>query len=110
LAISPDKPEKIAASKKANKQGYELYSDSGADAMKAFGVAFKLDEETVKLYKENYGIDIEADSGQNHHLLPVPSVFIINQAGKIVYVHSNPDYKVRLSAEEILNAIKKLKS
>ncbi len=35
----------------------------------------------------------------------MPSVFIVGKNGKIAFVHSNPDYKVRLKGEEILNAI-----
>lgn len=104
LALSPDKPEELKKTIENQKLDYTLVSDSKMEAAKAFGVAFQVDDATLNLYK-TYNIDLVAASGQDHHQLPVPSVFLINAEGKITYVFSNPDYKVRLSAKELLKAI-----
>ena len=82
-----------------------MFSDSTAEAMKKFGVAFRVEDATYTKYRDSYHIDLERSSGQTHHILPVPSVFIIDKSGKVIYVHSNPDYKVRLKGSEILSAI-----
>lgn len=37
-------------------------------------------------------------------LLPVPSVFIAATDGVIRFAHSNPDYKVRLGPEKVVEA------
>lgn len=58
---------------------------------------------TVEAYR-GYGIDLEAASGENHHLLPVPSVFIVGTDGRIAFAYANTDYTVRLSAEEMIEA------
>ena len=82
-----------------------MLSDSSADAMKAFGVAFRLDDTTFTKYKDSFGLDIEkAAGGKNHHILPVPAVFVVNGEGKITFAYSNVDYKVRLSGEDLLKA------
>lgn len=107
VAISPDLPAEITRTMGKDKLDYTIYSDSSAAAMKAFGVAFTLDQKTVTLYKENYKIDLEKSSGQSHHILPVPSVFISNAKGEIRFAHANPDYRIRLSAQEVLEAAKK---
>ena len=73
------------------------------DAAKAFGVAFKVDDGMLTKYK-GFGIDLEAASGEKHHYLPVPSVFLIGTDGVIKFRYFNPDYKVRLSSEELLAA------
>ena len=101
LALSPDKPEKLAESFEEHELTYKLLSDSEMKAAKAFGVAFKVEDSTVKKYKE-YGINLGVASGENHPLLPVPSVFIVDKKGIIRYVYSNPDYKVRLKSEELV--------
>lgn len=43
-----------------------------------------------------------------HHILPVASVFIIDKMGKIAYVHTNPDWKMRMSADDIVDAAKNI--
>jgi peroxiredoxin len=105
IAISPESPAEMRKTRETNKVNYTLLSDSSATAMKRYGVAYRLDDETYKKYV-SYGVDLEKSSGgATHHILPVPSLFIVNQAGKVTFAHSNPDYKVRLTSAEILRAI-----
>ncbi|MCB0337982.1 MAG: AhpC/TSA family protein [Bdellovibrionales bacterium] len=102
VAVSPDRPEKLKESQTKNNLGYSLYSDSKMELAKAFGVAFKLDHETVRKYLEEYKIDIEGDSGETHHLLPVPAVFVIDYRGKVRFRYYNADYKVRIDAQQLV--------
>jgi peroxiredoxin len=101
LAVSPDRPQKLAESIAQHALSYTLLSDSAMVAAQAFGVAFQVEESTVTRYKQN-GLDLEEASGTTHHLLPVPSVFIIDQQGVIRYVYYNADIKTRLSARELV--------
>jgi len=103
IAVSPDRPEELKKSLGKHKLTYQLLSDSSMDAAKAFGVAFRVDDGTLAKYK-GFGIDLEVASGQKHHYLPVPSVFLIGTDGVIKFRSSNPDYKVRLSNEDLLAA------
>ena len=108
LAISMDKPEKLKETPGRDKLGYQLLSDSDAVAAKAFGIAFKVDDKTVEKYK-GYGINLDAASGQDHHLLPHPAVYVVDKSGRIQFAHFNPDYKARLAAEKILAAVRAAK-
>jgi peroxiredoxin len=108
IAISADRPELLRESLKAEGLGYSLYSDSTLTAARAFGIVFQLSDEDLSMYAE-YGIDLEAASGQSHHQLPVPSVFLVEAGGVIRWSYSNPDYEVRPSNEAILEAAKKPK-
>lgn len=107
IAVSPDSPSELKKTMDKVEPSYTILSDSSAEAMRRFGVAFRLDDETFTMYRDRFGIDLEASSGQQHHILPVPSVFVIDASGKITFSHSNPDYKVRLSGEELIKAIEK---
>ena len=53
---------------------------------------------------KSMGVDLEAASGNTGHLLPYPSVFIVDKAGIIRFAYVNPDYKVRLDPAKILEA------
>ncbi|MGR3218317.1 MAG: redoxin domain-containing protein [Candidatus Anammoxibacter sp.] len=103
IAVSPDSPETLSEYVEQNEYNYILLSDSKLVAAKAFGVAFKLDDATVAKYR-TFGIDVVEASGETHHMLPVPSVFIIDKDGIVRFVHVNPDYKVRLGTVELLKA------
>ncbi len=105
VAISPDTPDNLKKMVDKQKLSYQLYSDSPGYAMKAFGVAFRVDDDTVTKYRDSYHIDLEKASGETHHILPVPSVFVFNTKGQVIYVYSNPDYKIRLKGKELLAAL-----
>jgi len=108
FAISPDRPDIVETPAEKQDLGYRLLSDSSMQAAKAMGIAFKLDDATVTKYKSSYKIDIEADSGQTHHLLPVPAVFVIDRNGTIQFSYVNPNYKERLEPEILLAVVKSL--
>jgi peroxiredoxin len=106
IAVSPDRPEKLKGPAEKHGLKYRLLSDSEMIAAKALGIAFRVDDATVNKYKAAYGIDLEADSGQKHHLLPVPSVFLVGRDGIIQFSYVNPNYKVRIDPAVLLEAAK----
>jgi peroxiredoxin len=105
LAVSPDQPQYLKRSINKHELNYTLLSDSPMELTKAFGLAFKVDDKTVQRYKEN-GIDLEKNSGYDHHLLPAPAVFLINPDGLITFQYVNPNYKTRIKSEVLLSAAK----
>ena len=70
------------------------------------GIAFQLDEATRTRYL-GFGIDLEEVSGEGHVQLPVPSVFLVSAGGEILWVYSNPDYKVRPENPALIKAARK---
>lgn len=86
--------------------GYRLFSDSPLTAARAFGIVYQLDAEEVRRYA-GFGIDLEDASGQSHHQLPVPSVFLVERGGTIRWVYSNPDYRVRPDNAQLLEAARR---
>ncbi|MBT8062194.1 MAG: AhpC/TSA family protein [Gammaproteobacteria bacterium] len=101
--ISIDQPSVLAAGEKYGEVSYTLLSDSDLEATRAFGIAYTLDEETRLRYLRN-DMDIEAASGRTHHVLPVPSTFIIGKDGIVSFQYSNVDYHVRLAPELLVSA------
>lgn len=105
LAVSPDKPEELAKSIDKHSLTYTLLSDSDASGIRAFGLAFKVDDGTYNRML-GMGVDLEKASGQNHHEIPVPAVYIISTDGTIQFVHFDPDFKKRMDPAEIVKEAK----
>ncbi len=94
LAISPDSPD--ASMKLAQKDvRLTLLSDSAMAAASGFGIAYRVDPQTLAKLS-GYGIDLEKASGMAHHQLPVPAVFVVRD-GVVRFQYVNPDYKTRLN-------------
>lgn len=105
IAISPDRPENLRKMLDKNSLTYTLLSDSNIEALKAFGIAFHVDAKTTEQY-QGYGIDLDDASGTKNHVLPVPSVFIVDDKGVIQFEYVNPNYKVRVPEDVLLAAAK----
>jgi peroxiredoxin len=105
IAVSPDKPAEIQKSLDQHQMNYTLLSDSPADAAKAFGIAFRVDQPMLKILTE-YKIDINKASGYDHNILPVPAVFVIDTKGVITFQYVNPAYTTRLNPSVLLAAVK----
>ena len=106
VGISPDKPEGLQKTTQKEKLNYALLSDSRSNGARAFGIAFNAAEEYKPRFGEGIIHMLEGASGEKHHELPIPAVFILND-GKIAYAHADANYSVRLSAKDLLEAAKK---
>lgn len=106
VGISPDDTEHSQDNVAKHAIPFPILSDPDVTAAKAFGLAFQVDDATLKRYK-SFGLDLEKASGFQHHALPVPAVFIVDESGKIVFAHSDPDYRKRLDTSRIISELKK---
>jgi peroxiredoxin len=113
MFLSGDRPEMLYASLAADTQetiadlDYKIYSDADAQAAIALGIAFKASDRTINRRLDK-GQDIEDSSMLQHGVLPVPAVYAIDTSGTIRFDFVEPDYKVRLPAEELLAVAKEL--
>ncbi len=101
VAVSPDKPENLRSTETKTKAGYRLYSDSQGALIRAMGIAYRAPGNYLKVIKE-------ASGGTNLEMLPVPSVFLLNEKGTVLFTYVNPDFRQRLSGDVLLAAAKAL--
>jgi peroxiredoxin len=106
VAISVDQLRIAKKMKRNFKLSFTVLSDPKAKSLSAFKIINKLSDELVKKYKTSYKIDVEADSGETHHMVAHPAVFIIEN-GKIIFADINLDYKKRTPNSKILDVLKK---
>lgn len=103
VAVSPDKVEKLKETAGKDEVKYRLFSDASGELSKAAGIAFQA--------PENYGQRLlDWSGGENTGFLPVPSVFVLDTKGEILFEYINPDYKKRLSGELLLAVLKALQA
>jgi len=105
IAISLDRPEELKLSLDKLTLDYTLLSDAKTLGVSAFGIGYRVDAATLEKYK-SYNIDLEKASGEKHHILPVPSVFITDAEGMLQFSYVNPDHRARLPETVILEAAK----
>lgn len=101
VAVSPDSPENLNKTLDKNEIQYTLLSDSRGELIKAMGIAYQ----ATFLYES---IRSKGATGEKLDLLPVPSLFVADQKGIIRYEYVNPDYKVRMSGEELMKVLSAL--
>lgn len=101
IAISPESPESLTAYSDKNKLEYNLLSDADGNLINKLGIAFKAPDR----YSERL---LSNSDGLNTGFLPVPSVFVVDQEGKILFEYISPDYKTRISSQLLIAVLKSL--
>lgn len=104
VLISVDQTEGAALVQQSYDIPFPVLSDPELAAHESFNAVIELDDAHVKKYK-NYGIDLEAWSGQNHHKIAAPAVFLVGKDGKVLWSHVALDFKTRPDVEQMLGVI-----
>ena len=73
------------------------------EAAIAFGTAYRVEKAYIERHNKR-GTDLDGSAMGQYGALPVPSVYVVDQSGDIVFDFVNADYKVRLPAAELLAA------
>lgn len=103
VAISPDEPAQLQNTIDKKELKYTLLSDGDGKFTKAMGIAFKAPDKKWKTNQlQKYS------GGKNSGFLPVPSIFILNKKGEILFEYVNPKYSQRMSGELLLAILNNL--
>ena len=105
IAVSPDQYQNLQPTVDKNELAYEVVSDNTMAGARAFGLPYQVDSAMLERLK-GFGIDLEKASGETHHLLPVPAVYLVGTDGVVDFQYVNPDYTIRLDPEVLLAAAK----
>lgn len=105
FGVTIDQAEKLQETYDKTEAKIPVYSDSKAEVIKAFGLDWRLEDDKFNLYKEKYQLDLEEWSGESHHNLPVPAIYVIKD-GIVQFQYVNPKYSVRLKPETLLSVLK----
>ncbi len=107
VLISVDETDASSLVQNTYEIPFPVLSDPDLHALEAFRVTMEVDEATRERYKE-YGIDLSAWSGRDHHKIAVPSAFFVDKNGTVLWAHSAMDYRVRPSPQQLLEVADRL--
>jgi peroxiredoxin len=101
VGVTPETSENINKTIDKTHASFSIIQDKGYTIMKAYKVNYTVDTELLGKLK-NFGVDLEKNNGNTDHVLPVPATYVIDQSGKITYVHFDKDYTKRASVKSIM--------
>ena len=107
IAITPDRFDSLYVSYDKGGNNFTIYSDSKLEVINSFGLGWEIDSANYIKYRDSYGMNTEDWTGEKHHVLPVPAVYVIDK-GVIQYNYVNPKYSTRLSSDVLLAMLKSL--
>jgi peroxiredoxin len=104
IGVTPETSENIGKTVDKTHASFSIIEDKGYQIMKAYDVNYKVDDAMFGKLK-SYGIDLEKNNGNTDHILPVPATYVIDNTGKIIFVHFDKDYTKRASINSILHIL-----
>lgn len=105
VVVTPERMDMIQEANKEWNASYSIVHDAGDKIMKAYKVAFEVNEVNVPNYYNAVQKRIQKYNEENSNTLPVPATYVIDQNHKISYVHYDPDYKNRSNIEALLEEL-----
>ncbi len=103
FAVSPSQPRRVTEIVADRGYRYTLLSDSELRVADAFGLVWRMGDEQVAQYRQ-YGLDLQAESGHDHQLLPVPAAYLVGSDGIVDFAYVNPDHRTRIPPDLLLAA------
>jgi peroxiredoxin len=104
VALSVDKPNEGAKTKALYHIPFPVLSDPEGTALEAFKVVNRVSDEQLGQMR-SHGVDLEQYSGKKHHIIAIPSFFLIDREKIVRWAHSDRDFKVRPSVAQLLGAV-----
>ena len=101
VGVTPQTDANIQKTADRHHTSFSMLHDKDYAIMKAYGVDYKINEEQMAAFRK-YHVDVAQYNGNSDYVLPVPATYIIDKAGKIVYVQFDKAYTHRASVADIL--------
>jgi peroxiredoxin len=104
-AIMPDRERFAAAFKAEGEVDYPILTDIDNGYALSLNLAVWVGEEMQQIL-ESGGRDVPAYQGNQAWVMPIPATFVINRDGVVSARFIDPDYRNRMTIEELLAALK----
>jgi peroxiredoxin len=104
IGVTPETAANISKTVEKTHASFSIIEDKGYRIMKDYQVNYIVADTMVSKLRQ-YGVDLEANNGNQDHVLPVPATYVIDHTGKITFVHFDKDYTHRPSISTLLEKI-----
>ncbi len=101
FVLSPQLQEFTKPGSERHKLTFPILTDPGNRVAEAYGLAFRLPDDLIEVYKAN-AIDLAKFNGDDSWRLPMPARIVIRRGGIVAFAEADPDYTHRPEPEETL--------
>jgi peroxiredoxin len=109
IGVSPETPDNSMTTAEKHQLEFDVLSDIGNKTARDYGLIFTVYEEMRPLYLK-WGLDVPASNGDNSWELPVPATYVIDSNSVVRAAHVDKDYTKRMEPEQIMTALRDLKT
>ncbi len=109
VVLSPQLPEYTRPGAEKQKLGFPILNDIGNKVGEAYGLAFRLSEELIGVYKR-IGVDLSRYNGDESWRLSMPARIVIGRDGIVASAEADPDYTRRPEVEPTLDVLRRLQA
>jgi peroxiredoxin len=107
VVISPELRQRTADMATRQKLAFPILWDEKSQVATDFGLAFPLPDDLKQVYL-GFGNDLAVRNGDPSWQLPVPSRFVVDDAGIVRSVQADPDYTHRPEPETTVEALREV--
>lgn len=106
VAISPQTPDNSLSMAEKDRLEFEVLSDKGNQAARAYGVAYKVPKVVTDQLKGR--LDLSRYNGDDSNVLPLGVTYVIDREAIIRYAFIDADYRKRAEPADVLAALRSL--
>jgi peroxiredoxin len=107
VAVSPQTPDRSAATAKQNALEFDVLSDHRNEVAARFGIAYDIPP-VVRTITEKFGHHLPDYNGSDDWRLPVSATYVIAPDRRIVVADVDPDFRRRLEPADALAALRRI--
>ena len=108
VALSPETPDNVAETTKADALTFEVLSDKGNGAARSYRIVYKLPEKMSAAMK-GFKLDLAKRNGDASDELPLPATYVIDRDRTIRWAFVDADFRKRAEPADVLAALRRLK-
>jgi peroxiredoxin len=105
IVLSPQLQEYTKPGADRHKLTFPILTDPGNKVGEAYGLAFRLPDDLIEVYKGN-GIDLSKHNGDDSWRLSMPARIVIGRDGVVASAEADPDYTHRPEPETTLDMLR----
>ncbi len=107
IVLTPQLPEFTKPGADRQKLTFPILTDLGNNVGDLYGLAFRLPEDLIDVYKRN-GVDLARHNGDQSWRLSMPARIVIRRDSTIASAEADPDYTRRPEPEETVAVLRGL--
>ena len=107
VAITPERPDRVADSEILESLDFEVLTDDDNQLARKLGLVFELPKNIRELYT-SFGLNVADINNTENHELPVPATYVVGTDGRVVYAFVDANYLNRAEPEDVITALRGL--